>query len=71
MPRQKSKVNIYSYRTNLALLEYNFTFNLCRVVLEKLVFKVGLRYGSVWYGDSCKLTLNQTEQLYQLLTRKI
>ena len=38
--RQKFKVNIYSYRASLALSEYNLTFNFCRRVSEKLVFKV-------------------------------
>ena len=45
-PRQKLKVNIYSYRVSLALSEYNFTFNFCRVVNEKFGFKVRLRYGT-------------------------
>ena len=41
--RQKSKVNIYAYRVSLVLSEYNFTFNFCQAVIEKLVFKVWLR----------------------------
>ena len=45
-PRQKFKVNAYSYRTNLALSEYNFTFNFCRVVIEKIVSKVQFGYGT-------------------------
>ena len=38
--RQKLKRNIYSYRVSLALTEYNFTFNFCRVFFEKLVSKI-------------------------------
>ena len=38
--QQKLKVNIYSYRVSLAQPEYNFTFNFCRGLFEKLVFKV-------------------------------
>ena len=37
---------IFFYRTNLALWKYNFTFNFCRVVIEKVGFKVRLRYGT-------------------------
>ena len=37
--RQKLKVNVYSYRASLVLSEFNFTFNFCRVVFEKLVIK--------------------------------
>ena len=39
-PRQKLKVNMYSYRVSLVLSEYNFTFNFYRAVFEKFVFKV-------------------------------
>ena len=38
--RQKLKLNKFSYLVNHALSEYNFTFNFCRLVLEKLVFIV-------------------------------
>ena len=48
--RQKLKLNIYTYRVSLALSEYNFTFKFCRVVFEKLVFKVWIK---VRYGDKC------------------
>ena len=34
------------YRTGLALSEYNFAFNFCRVVIEKFGFKVRLIYGT-------------------------
>ena len=34
------------YRTGLALSEYNFTFNFCRVVIEKFGFELWLRYGT-------------------------
>ena len=34
------------YRTNLALSEYNFLFNFCRLVIEKFGFKFRLRYGT-------------------------
>ena len=44
--RQKFKMYIYTYRIDLALSEYDFTFNFCRVVIEKLGFKVRLRYGT-------------------------
>ena len=37
-PRQKLKVNAYSYRVNLALSEYNFTFNFYRVVFKKFLY---------------------------------
>ena len=37
---------IYFYRTDLALSEYNFTFNFCQVVIEKFGFEVKLRYGT-------------------------
>ena len=37
---------MYLYRTDLAISEYNFTLNLCRLVIEKFVFKVRLRYGT-------------------------
>ena len=37
-PRQKLKVNTYSYRVGFVLSEYNFTFNFCRGVFEILVF---------------------------------
>ena len=33
-------MNIYSHRVSDALSEYNFTFDICRVVIENLVFKV-------------------------------
>ena len=48
--RQKYKMYSYFYRTGIALLEYYFTFNFCRVVIEKFGFKVTLRYGThmVW-----------------------
>ena len=36
--RQKLKLNIYSYRVNLALSEYNFILNFCRRVFKKFVF---------------------------------
>ena len=51
--RQKLKTKSYSCRVILALLEYTFTFNFCRVVFEKLVFKVllGIRYGDK-FGES-------------------
>ena len=39
-PLQKLKANIYSCRVSLAQSEYNFTFNFCRTVFEKLVYKV-------------------------------
>ena len=32
------------YRKDLALSEYNFTFNFCRVVIDKFIFKVRFRY---------------------------
>ena len=38
--RQKLQLKVYSYRVTLALSEYNFAFNFCRVVFEKLAFKV-------------------------------
>ena len=44
--RQILKVNMYSDRINLALSEYNFTFNFFRVVIEKLYSKIMLRYGT-------------------------
>ena len=50
-PRQKLKLNIYSCRLGLALSEYDFTFNLCQGVFEKLIFNVWLWYGSVQYRD--------------------
>ena len=49
--RYKLKVNIYSYWLNLVLSEYNFTFNFCLGVLEKLIFRFWLGYGSVRYVD--------------------
>ena len=39
-PRQKLKLNIHSYRVGLDLSEYNFTFNFCREVFEKLLSNV-------------------------------
>ena len=37
---------IYFYRTDLALIEYNFTINFCQVVIEKYGFKVRVKYGT-------------------------
>ena len=31
---------IHFYSTNLALSEYNFTFNFCRKIIEKFGFKI-------------------------------
>ena len=36
---------IHFCRTEFALSEYNFTFNFCRVVIEKFGLKLRLRYG--------------------------
>ena len=33
--RQNSKVKIYSDGTNIALLEYNFSFNFWQIVIEE------------------------------------
>ena len=45
--RQKLKVTIYSYRASLALSEFNFTFELCRVVFEKFDLKAWFKYSTV------------------------
>ena len=34
------------YRTGLALSEYNFNFDFCRVIVETFGFKIRLRYGA-------------------------
>ena len=60
-PRQKFIVNIYSHRVSLALSEYNFTFNFCRVVSEKLVLKK-------WYREKfgeIALLIIQFESIYK------
>ena len=44
--RQRFKMYIHFYRTGVALSEYNFSYNFCRVLIEKFGFKVRLRYGS-------------------------
>ena len=52
---QKLKVNIYCLRTNLALSEYNYNFNFCRVLIEKIDLKVWLRYGTVRVREQVEL----------------
>ena len=49
-PRQKLKVNIYSYRESLALTEYIFTLNFCRAVFEEISLQ-SFYYSIVRYGD--------------------
>ena len=44
--RQKFKMCIHFYRTDVALSEYEFTLNFCRVVFEKIDSNVRLRYGT-------------------------
>ena len=39
-------MHVHFYRTDFVLSEYNFTLNFCRVVIEKVGFKVRLRYGT-------------------------
>ena len=41
--KQIYKMYTYFNRTGFALLEYNFTFNFCRVDIEKFGIKVTLR----------------------------
>ena len=46
--RQKFKINILSYRVNLALSEYSLTFNIFRVVLRILILEIDnvtIRFG--------------------------
>ena len=44
--RQKFKIHIHFYTTDIALSEYDFNLNFCRVVIDKFSFKVMLRYGT-------------------------
>ena len=64
-------MNIYSYRTGLALSEYNLTFNFCRGVFEKSVFKVRIQFrrnssicGSKKQNSAIKPNTGHTEPLY-------
>ena len=44
--RQKFDMYTHFYRIDILQSDYNFTFNFCRVVIEKFGLKVRLRYGA-------------------------
>ena len=66
---RNKNLNIYYYKISFALSEYNFTFNLYRVVFKKLISNlIRARYGDKFgETDVCDTLLSKKYQILSML----